>query len=311
MGEIAHLTDEKLNRNHKSSVFSSYFSENNARMVELYNAIENKNYPLDTPVIENTLEDALYKDRLNDLSFVLDDKILVLIEHQSTINRNMALRLLMYAGRLYEKIVNTNEDLQNALYNEEQLQMPTPKFVVLYNGKENIPEHSVEKLSDIFMLEQENPALELKVDVYNINYGKSEELMKRSSSIYEYACFVHCIEENRKAGLDNKTAVKQAIRECISTDIMAEYLLKNGSEVENMLYHEWDREKEIKYAEKRAIEQGKSEERKDLIRKFSRKLSPEEIADTLQVSKEYVIDVLQGEMCVGERTAVYEVSKQK
>ena len=42
-----------------------------------------------------------------------------------------------------------------------------------------------------------------------------------------------------------------------------------------------------------------------------RKLSPEEIADTLQVSKEYVIDVLQGEMCVGERTAVYEVSKQK
>ena len=55
------------------------------------------------------------------------------------------------------------------------------------------------------------------------------------------------------------------------------------------------------------MEQG----RKEIIRKFSRKLSPEEIADTLQVSKEYVIDVLQGEMCVGERTAVYEVSKQK
>ena len=82
-----------------------------------------------------------------------------------------------------------------------------------------------------------------------------------------------------------------------------------------MLYHEWDREKEIKYAEKRAekrgVEQGKSEERKDLIRKFSKINTPEQIADTLQVSKEYVIDVLQGEMCVGERTAVYEVSKQK
>ena len=48
------------NREYKDSVFSSYFGENNARMVELYNAIENKNYPLDTPVIKNTLEDALY-----------------------------------------------------------------------------------------------------------------------------------------------------------------------------------------------------------------------------------------------------------
>ena len=92
---------------------------------------------------------------------------------------------------------------------------------------------------------------------------------------------------------------------------MAEYLLKNGSEVENMLYHEWDREKEIKYSEKRAEKRGIEQGRKEIIRKFSHKLSPEEIADTLQVSKEYVIDVLQGEMCVGERTAVYEVSKQK
>ena len=65
------------NREYKDSVFSSYFGESNARMVELYNAIENKNYPLDTPVVKNTLEDALYKDRINDLSFVLDGQILV------------------------------------------------------------------------------------------------------------------------------------------------------------------------------------------------------------------------------------------
>ena len=106
-----HMTEEKLNRKYKDSVFSSYFGETNARMVVIYNALENTDYPLDTPVEENTLDDVLYKDRINDLSFILDGKILVLIEHQSTINHNMALRLLLYVGRLYEKIINQHQKM--------------------------------------------------------------------------------------------------------------------------------------------------------------------------------------------------------
>ena len=168
------------NREYKDSVFSSYFGENNARMVELYNAIENKNYPLDTPVVKNTLEDALYKDRINDLSFVLDGQILVLLEHQSTINNNMALRMLMYVGRLYEKIVNENGDLAKAIYGEKQLSIPVPKLVVLYNGKEDLPEHTEQYLSDLFMIKQEKVQLELKIDVYNINYDKDSELLSKS-----------------------------------------------------------------------------------------------------------------------------------
>ena len=105
------MTEEKLNRKYKDSVFSSYFGETNARMVVIYNALENTDYPLDTPVEENTLDDVLYKDRINDLSFILDGKILVLIEHQSTINHNMALRLLLYVGRLYEKIINQHQKM--------------------------------------------------------------------------------------------------------------------------------------------------------------------------------------------------------
>jgi hypothetical protein len=51
------------------------------------------------------LEGVLFKARMNDISFEIGDKLVVLIEHQSTINPNMPLRLLLYIGRVYEKIL--------------------------------------------------------------------------------------------------------------------------------------------------------------------------------------------------------------
>ncbi|GHV90722.1 hypothetical protein AGMMS50268_12250 [Spirochaetia bacterium] len=50
----------------------------------------------------NTLTDVFFKDQINDLSFTVDNRLVVLIEHQSTINPNMPIRLLMYIARVYE-----------------------------------------------------------------------------------------------------------------------------------------------------------------------------------------------------------------
>ena len=275
--------------------------------------------------MKNTLEDALYKDRINDLSFVLDGQILVLLEHQSTINNNMTLRMLMYVGRLYEKIVNENGELTKAIYGEKQFSIPVPKLVVFYNGKDDLPEYSEQKLSDLFVEKQEKPQLELNVQVYNINYGKSSELLEKSQSIYEYSTFIHKANENKAAGMSRSEAVKKAVKDCISENIMAEYLLKNGSEVENMLYFEWKEEDAIKYAKEEGYEdgfgdgisvgkaEGKAEERKEMIRKFSKKLSPEDIAETLHVAKEYVLDVLKddGTMIASQPTATYHTNKTK
>ncbi|MBO5141046.1 MAG: hypothetical protein J6B76_10405, partial [Peptococcaceae bacterium] len=71
------------NREYKDSVFSLYLS-NPERLIDVYNAVAKTNYPLDTPVEINTLTNVLYKNQLNDLSFVLDNQYVVLIEHQST-----------------------------------------------------------------------------------------------------------------------------------------------------------------------------------------------------------------------------------
>ena len=203
----------------------------------------------------------------------------------------------MNVGRLYEKIVNENGDLAKAIYGEKQLKIPVPKLVVLYNGKEDLPEYTEQYLSDLFMIKQEKVQLELKIDVYNINYNKDSELLSKSQSIYEYSSFIHCANEKRAAGLSREEAVKQAMRECIESDIMAEYLLKNGSEVTNMLYFEWKEEDALKYAKEEGYEDGygdgAAQKQEELIRAFKDVLSPEVIAEKIHEPVQYVLDVLK------------------
>ena len=94
----------KANTKFKSSVFTYLFSEPDV-LRELYCALKGITLPDDTPVIINTLDDVLFMDRINDVSFEIDGKLVVLIEHQATINPNVALRLLMYIAMVYEKII--------------------------------------------------------------------------------------------------------------------------------------------------------------------------------------------------------------
>ena len=91
------------NREYKSSVFSLLFGEEQA-LRGLYETLDNITLPPDLPITINTLHDALFKTRINDISFEVGDKLVVIIEHQSTINPNMPLRLLSYITRVYETI---------------------------------------------------------------------------------------------------------------------------------------------------------------------------------------------------------------
>ena len=238
------------NREYKDSVFSLYLSKPE-RLIEVYNAVANTDYPLDTPVEINTLTDSLYKNQINDLSFVLDNQIVVLIEHQSTVNENMALRLFLYSARVYEKMV-----LSDAIYRKKRIPIPAPKFIVLYNGEEPYPEHGVQRLSDSFIFQQENPQLELKVDVYNINYEVNAEIVQKSRSLAEYSWLVGCIRANQADGLALEDAIKQAIAYGIEHDIMKEFLETNGTEVENMLFTEWDMDKALAISKEEGYEDG-------------------------------------------------------
>ena len=301
------------NRAYKDSVFSLYLSEP-ARLIDVYNAVADTDYPLDTPVEINTLTDVLYKNQINDLSFVLDNQIVVLIEHQSTINENMALRLFLYSARVYEKITK-----MKPLYKKKRIKIPVPRFIVLYNGNEPYPEHGVQKLSDSFVFQQENPQLELKVDIYNINYEVNTEIVQRSKSLNEYSRFIGRIKSNLAGGLTLEEAVKQAIEYGIEHDIMREFLETHGSEVSNMLLSGWNMDEALAVSKEEGFEDGveygeklgEQKERRKLILALKGVLSPEVIAEKFQVSLEYVQAVLNDVWMVSEDSVLYEAGKKE
>jgi hypothetical protein len=111
------------NKQYKDSVFSLLFSDPDT-LRELYGALEGVNLPPDIPVTINTLEGVLYKTLLNDVSFEIDNRLVLLLEHQSTINPNMAIRLLMYIARIYEKLTTGKN-----LYGKRKLIIPRPEFI--------------------------------------------------------------------------------------------------------------------------------------------------------------------------------------
>ena len=66
------------NREHKNSVFTMLFTDEKA-LLELYNALTGSDYSPETKIEINTLQGVLFLDAMNDVSFVLDDKIVILI----------------------------------------------------------------------------------------------------------------------------------------------------------------------------------------------------------------------------------------
>jgi len=103
------------------------------------------------------MEQALYKTFNNDVSWEIDGKLIVLVEHQSTVNENMPFRCLEYVTRIYEGIVPIRKR-----YAEKVYKIPNPDFYVVYVGKDKLPPEQELRLSDAFY-EKDGSKLELVV----------------------------------------------------------------------------------------------------------------------------------------------------
>ena len=118
----------KHNRRYKDSVFVDLFSEDKTakdNFLALYNALHGTALDASTELKPLKLEQAVYTKLSNDVSCLIDNKIIVLAEHQSTINENMPLRCLEYIARLYEQIQDPRARYYRTLH-----KIPTPEFYV-------------------------------------------------------------------------------------------------------------------------------------------------------------------------------------
>src|SRR5215470_16305961 len=250
-------TDANANREYKDSVFTLLFGEKD-KLIELYNAIFDTHYGPETEIEITTLRNVLYMEQVNDISFVIDGKVVVLIEHQSTLNNNMPLRMLLYIARIYEKI-SDNENL----YRTKLITIPRPEFIVLYNGKDkdDVPDIQTLKLSDMFAkYGEKNPIeLELEVKVYNINKGHNTKIAQRSATLEGYELFVQKVREYEKETKNLKEAISRAVKDCINRNVLGTFLKTHGSEVVNMLLTEWKFEDALRVRGQEFWEEGREE----------------------------------------------------
>ena len=213
---------------------------------------------------------------------------MVLAEHQSTINENMPIRLLLYAARVYEQILSSDN-----LYRRRLVKLPAPEFVVLYNGEEPFPREKLYRLSDAYLAQPGENTLELKARVININAEQDSPVLRRSATLAGYSSFVQAVRTYQEAGLPLNEAIQKSIHQCIDQGILREFLEKNGSEVRNMVLTEWDENEARRVAAEEAREETREkimkeerEARRIAIEETREKVMKEERQNTVRSMKE-------------------------
>ena len=117
------------------------------------------------------------------------------------------------------------------------------------------PERQVLKLSDAFINPEEDPALELKVVMLNINLGRNKELMEQCHTLLEYAQFVDRLRTCEKS-MGREEAVKHTVDTCIREGILRDFLLKYREEAIEMCIFEYDEEETLRQLGQQSYEEG-------------------------------------------------------
>ena len=232
------------NREYKSSVFAMLY-EDKENLLDLYNGVNGKSLTNADDITVNTLTDkdgvesGIFMKVKNDVSFIFDS-CLNLYEHQSTVNSNIPLRMLLYVARLMYSMISRKE-----LYREKAIGLPAPRFAVFYNGTAKMPAKAELKLSDQYEVRQDNPDLELKVTVYNINSDKGKDVLNKSRTLYEYTEFVERTRkalEGKRTDEERREAMNRVIDQCMADGILVKLLTERRDEIMETSIFQYDQE---------------------------------------------------------------------
>ena len=260
--------EPQTNRNYKDSVFVDLFAHDETakeNFISLYNALHGTNLDAKTTEVQPVmLEQVLYMKFYNDIAMLVDGKIVVLVEHQSTINENMPFRMLEYIARIYEKITDPKKKFGKSL-----MKLPMPEFYVFYNGKDDFPSEKVMKLSDTFMELNDNLLsdsdlknhiknqifpLEISVKVININVDKENPILQHCKVLNEYSEFIEQVKFNIEHEIPDPFT--KAIKQSSKNGFLTDYLQRKSTEVQNMLLMEYDYATDIQVQREEAFEKG-------------------------------------------------------
>lgn len=279
------------NRKYKDSVFTDLFGSDKTgkeNFLALYNALSGNVFKLEEVSLERkVIERSLYKTFNNDVSWEINGKLIVLVEHQSTVNENMPFRCLEYVTRIYEGIVPIKER-----YAEKVYKIPNPDFYVVYIGKKELPLEQDLRLSNAFY-EKDGSKLELVVKVKNCSDSKLLPLVGNCDILKQYCQFIEIVEQNYNRVFP-KRSFKKAIEIAMEQGILTDYLDRKSREVINMLCAKYDYKMDIAVKKEEAFQDGQEAKAIEDAKSFyANGVSVEIIAKALNMTQEQVLQIVK------------------
>lgn len=226
----------------------------------------------------------LYKDRLFRLLFA-DEK-------------NKANALALYNALNNSNYTNVEELEFNTLDNvihlgmKNLLTIPTPRFVVFYNGTDKRPAIEKLRLSKAFLIPDSSGEFEWTATVINLNHEDNSDLLERCRPLYEYTTLISRIQNYKDQGLTIETAVDIAVDECIRDGILVDFLTAHRTEVLQLFLEELDEQFFINGVKEEALQEERQRQQEKLKEKIKRKiakgLSLEQTAEELEEDVETI-----------------------
>ena len=223
----------KAKRTAKNSVFLDLF-QNKSYLLKLYQTLhpedkEATEESLTDVTIENVLTDNLY----NDLGFIVHNKLMILVEAQSTWTMNILVRILLYLAQSYhEYFQRTRQDY----YKSRKVKMPKPELYVIFTGNKG------QKPDKILLSEEffDGADIDIEVKAKVIYESDTDDI------INQYIIFCKVFnEQTRQHGMTRK-AVMETIRVCRDQNVLRDYLAEREREVVTIMMSLFDEEQIIK-----------------------------------------------------------------
>ena len=260
MGEEAFVK-----RNVKDTVFTNLFSDMKY-LLQLYRCLHPEDTDITAEQITNvTLKPVMTNSIYNDLGFMVEDRLVLLVEAQSTWTENIVVRSLLYLAQTYQDYLQDRNHPQS-VYSTKKINIPRPEFYMIYTG-ESPKQKKILSLQDEFFDGQES-GIEIKVNV--LYDGQDGDIL------YQYVAFTKVVNEVVQRSGRTQSAAEEIIRICKSRDILKEYLESREKEVFDIMIELFNDEQIQKsYLESERYKaktegrtEGRMEERISLVKKL-------------------------------------------
>lgn len=196
--------DDQVNRNAKDSVFCDLFAQPEY-LLQMYAVLHPED---DVTSIKDitlvTLDHKLLNAQYNDLGFIVGNRLMILVEHQSTWTVNILIRFLMYLGETYQRYIRNNHI---NIYGTKAVELPKPELYVIYPGERGNRPDEISLSKDVFQLGDDAPGF---VDIRaKIIYDS-----KRGDIIDQYITFCRIFDQQIRRYGKTEKAVRESLRIC-------------------------------------------------------------------------------------------------